>query len=292
MRPSLRIALSVLLFAVAGSAAAVRITPSHSGSWYDPDYDSQGFTFEILGKTGNGPERLFAATWYTYDDEGAPVWAIGTAATQGNVVEMTMYRAFGGARPPLQVEAEDLQPFADLVISFGNCHVATADFTMIDSGESATYHLRRLTQIGASTCTGGMSDEVEPGAEPITIVAQLDDASAYSGAQGSAKFKLRPALGEFEIDVRGLPEGDYDVKLDGQTHASIPVVVNGNGNGIGKGTLTFSSPATDDQPLLDFDPRGMLLEIVDVDGVLALSVLYPDQPAGEAEDGSDDSSGG
>ena len=290
MRPSLRLALIALLLTFATSASAVRITPAHSGPWYDPDYTSQGFSFEVLNKTGNGPERRFYATWYTYDDEGAPVWAIGTAETQGNVVEMTMYRAFGGARAPLQAEADDLQSFADFVITFGTCHTATADFTMTDSGESATYHLRRLTQIGATTCTGGMSDEVEPGAEPITIVAQLDDTDDYAGAQGSAKFKLRPAYGEFEIDVRKLPAGDYAVKLDGETRGEIQVTINGNGNGngIGKGTLVFSSPETDEQPLLDFDPRGMLLEIVDGDGVVALRVQYPDQPTGdESEDESD-----
>ena len=45
MRPSLRLALIALLLTFATSASAVRITPAHSGSWYDPDYTSQGFSF-------------------------------------------------------------------------------------------------------------------------------------------------------------------------------------------------------------------------------------------------------
>ena len=207
-------ALLGLLFA--GAAHAVRVTPAHSGSWFDPAYDKQGFTLEVLGKSGNGPERLVAATWYTYDDAGAPVWALGVGETDGNVVEMQMLRTFGGARPPLQVPADDMQPFADIVFTFGTCHTAVADFTMAESGELGHYDLQRLTQIGATTCTGGMSDEVEPGAEPITLVAQMTRTGIDADAQGKVKFVLRPAYSELEIDVQKLAAGEYLVFVGGE----------------------------------------------------------------------------
>src|SRR5690606_2101605 len=242
------------------AAHAVRITPAHSGSWYDPTYDKQGFGFEVLGKTGNGPERFVAVYWYTYDDEGAPVWAIGVGETQGDTGTLLMHRSFGGARPPLQVEADDLQEFATITFRFGTCNTAVADFTMAGSGESGSYTLQRLTQIGATTCTGGMADEVEAGADPVTLVRQMARTGVDADAQGRLKFVLRPAYSEFEVDVQKLDAGTYLVFVGGEEKGSVEVVVTGNGNGIGKGTLVFRSPG---EPLLDFDPRGVPVDIVD-----------------------------
>lgn len=275
MRTPLRFLVLLLALLAATAAHAVRITPAHSGSWYDPAYDKQGFTLEVLGKSGNGPERIVALTWYTYDDDGAPVWAIGTGETDGNVVQVMLQRAFGGARPPLQVAAEDLQDYADIVFTFGTCNTADADFTMVDSGETGHYDLQRLTQIGATTCTGGMSDEVEPGAEPITLVKQMTRTGVDADAQGKLKFVLRPAYSELEIDVMKLDAGEYLVFVGGEEKGSLQVTVTGNGNGIGKGTLTFRSPATDGAPLLDFDPRGVAVDVVDGDGEIVLTATLP-----------------
>lgn len=278
-----RIALAAVALAFALPASAVRITPAHSGSWYDPAYDKQGFGFEVLDKTGNGPERYVAVYWYTYDDDGAPVWAIGVGETDGNVVELTMNRAFGGARPPIQQPAEDLQEWATMTFTFGTCNTAVADFTMTDSGETGTYNLVRLTQIGATSCTGGMGDEMGPDEEPATIVAQLRGTGEYSGANGTARYHQRPGFAEFVIDVRLLAEGDYGVFVGGEDKGIIEVRRVGNGNGAPKGSISFRSPG---DPLLDFDPRGQLLEIVDADGIVAMSVDFPAQ--GSDDDGSDD----
>jgi len=278
MRPTHRTVttiLALLALLLAGAAHAVRITPAHSGSWFDPAYDKQGFTLEVLGKSGNGPERLVAVTWYTYDDAGAPVWALGVGETDGNVVELLLQRTFGGARPPLQVAADDMQDFANIVFTFGTCHTASADFTMVDSGATGHYDLLRLTQIGATTCTGGMSDEVEPGAEPITLVSQMTRTGVDADAQGKVKFVLRPAYSELEIDVQKLAAGEYLVFVGGEEKGVVQVVVNGGGNGIGKGTLTFRSPADEASPLLDFDPRGVAIDIVDADGAIVLTTTLP-----------------
>lgn len=272
MRHTTRLILLLLGLFAAAAAHAVRITPAHSGSWYDPTYDKQGFGFEVLGKTGNGPERFVAVYWYTYDDEGAPVWAIGVGETQGDTVTLLMHRSFGGARPPLQVEADDLQEFATITFRFGTCNTAVADFTMAGSGESGSYTLQRLTQIGATTCTGGMADEVEAGADPVTLVRQMARTGVDADAQGRLKFVLRPAYSEFEVDVQKLDAGTYLVFVGGEEKGSVEVVVTGNGNGIGKGTLVFRSPG---EPLLDFDPRGVPVDIVDANGEIVLSATLP-----------------
>lgn len=281
MSRTLRTVLIFLLLVAASAAQAVRITPAHSGSWYDPTYDKQGFTIEVLGRAGDGAERIVAVQWNTYDDDGSPAWAIGVGVTQRNVVSMTMQRAFGGARPPLQVEASEMEDWAEMTFTFGTCNTAVADFTMVDSGEEGSYELRRLTQIGATTCTGGLGDEVEPGFEPLTLVRPLVPTQAYPSAQGLVKFFLRPALSSLEIDVRHLPAGSYDIRVADLIEGSVEVTRVGGGpdgqGGTSMGQARFASPAGDNDELLDFDPRGQLIEIVDGEGTVALSVTLPSE---------------
>lgn len=276
MTKRLPLIAAVLALGFALPAAAVRVTPAHSGSWFDPAYDKQGFAIEVLDKAGNGPERNVAVYWYTFDDDGAPVWAVGVGQTDGNVIELTLARTFGGARPPAQVPADDLQDWAEIRFEFGNCHTATAEFEMIDSGETGEYELQRLTQIGATTCTGGMSDEVPPDAEPVTLVAQLQAAAgSAAGAGGTVKFQLRPAHSSLEVDVRNIAVGDYTLRVGGEDKGDFSVARRGNGNGAAMGSIVFVSPAGDDQLLLDFDPRGQTIEVVDGEGTVALSVAFP-----------------
>lgn len=289
MRFLASLTLPFLLLA-AGSAEAVRITPAHSGSWYDPDYNVQGFTIEVLGKAGNGPERIVAVQWNTYDDDGLPTWAVGVGTTERNVVSMTMLRGVGGARPPVQQEPEALEPWAEMTFTFGTCHTAVADFTMIDTGEEGSYQLRRLTQIGATTCTGGLGDEVEPGFEATTIVKRLQPSASHPEAMGIVKLFLRPAFASFQIDIKRVPVGTYSVRVGGVNEGDFEVVRVGGGpggqGGMNMGTLRFASPNAEGQPALSFDPRGQLVEIVNAGGIVAASVQLPDD--GEENDPEED----
>lgn len=270
------------LLVVSGLAQAVRITPAHSGTWYDPAFDKQGFVLEVLGKAGNGPERVATLQWYTYDDDGMPVWAVGAGVTEGNVLRVTLQQAFGGARPPEVVEASELVDFADVVLTFEQCHRGVADFTMSSDDSEGRYELVRLTQIGATTCTGGLADEVEPGSDPVTLVRQMTSTGLYAGAQGTLKFKLRSAEAELEVDTRFLPVGAYGLFVGGEEKGSFAVDhASPNGNGVTKGTIRFRAPAGEDELLLDFDPRGQLIEVVDANGATALSLTLdgiPDTP--------------
>jgi hypothetical protein len=278
MKKFLALAALALAFAAA-PAHAVRITPAHSGSWFDPDYDKQGFAIEVLDKVANGPERRFLVYWYTYDDAGDPIWAIGLGETDGNTVELMMQTAHGGARPPAQVEADDLQDFAEMTFTFGTCHTARAAFTMVGSGETGEYDLRRLTQIGATTCTGGLGDDVPGNAEPVTIVLQMAPSSAFPQAHGKVTFKLRPSVAELDVDVQKLPVGTYSLRVGGDVRGTFEVRQMGN-NGTTKGEIAFSSPAAPGEGELDFDPRGELVEVLDGDGDVMLSVTLPPPPPG------------
>lgn len=277
MNTTTKLACAVTLALVATPAFAVRVTPAHSGSWYDPQYDKQGFAIEVLDKVPNGPERRVVVYWYTYDDDGNPVWAIGVGETRGDVIELTMQRAFGGARPPANVEATDLQDWAEMTFTFGTCHTAIADFTMTDSGETGAYDLRRLTQIGATTCTGGLGDEVPPGAEPVTLVLQMTPAASVPAAHGKVTFKLRPANAEMQVDAMKLPIGTYTLAVGGEDKGTFDVTQVGGGSNT-KGEIRFASPASPGGLELDFDPRGAAVEVRNADGEVVLSVTLPGAP--------------
>lgn len=266
---------AALLLAASLPAGAVRVTPAHSGSWADPDYSNQGFSIEVLGKAANGPERTVAVYWYTFDDAGAPVWAVGVGETAGDRIDLTMMRTEGGARPPQQVEADALEEWATMTLQFGTCNTATADFEMAGSGETGSYQLVRITQIGATTCTGGMSDEVPADAAPVVLTAPLTPPAAGSSANGTAQFQLRAGYSSFAVDVRNLAVGTYGLFVGGELVGDIVIEQRGNGNGGAFGSVEFTSPSEDEALLLDFDPRGQSIEVVDTAGVIQLQVAFP-----------------
>ena len=311
MKLPIRILIWCAALLVASSAHAVRITPAHSGSWFDPAFDKQGLNIQVLDKAGEGPERIVAVYWFTYDDAGVPVWALGVGTTERDTVTMTMQRAFGGARPPAEQTASEMIDWAEMTLEFGTCNTAVADFTMVDSGEVGRYDLQRLTRIGARTCSGGISDDAEPGDDEITLVAQLEGGLPPEG--GLLRFKLRPAFASFDVDVRGVVPGSYSVRVGGVDEGEL--IAEQRGQGIARGSLRFVSGTDDDEPsedeemtnegetpeegedasdsdatapLLDFDPRGQLIEIVDAEGVTVLSATFPSD-ADDSDDDSDDS---
>ncbi len=302
MKRTISLILGCAALLLAASAQAVRITPAHSGSWFDPEFDKQGLNIQVLDKPGPGPERTVAVYWFTFDDDGNPVWALGVGTSERDTVNLTMRRAFGGARPPLDIEASEMIDWAEMTLSFGTCNTAVAEFTMVDTGESGRYDLQRLTRIGKRTCTGGLSDDAEPGDPEITLVAQLEGGQPPAG--GLLKFKLRPAFASFEVDVRGIPAGTYRVRVGGTDEGEI--IVEQRGQGIAMGRLRFSSGTDDDSdeqgddsesgsddssdtdPLLDFDPRGQLVEIVDADDEVHLSADFPAGRDGDDDDDDDD----
>jgi hypothetical protein len=100
------------------------------------------------------------------------------------------------------------------------------------------------------------------------------------------KFFLRPSVSNLEIDVRKLPAGTYGIRIAGIDEGSIEVSAVGGGQGnMTMGHMRFASPADDNAELLDFDPRGQLIEIIDTDGATALSVTLPAQA--DPESGED-----
>ena len=93
--------------------------------------------------------------------------------------------------------------------------------------------------------------------------------AAYSGARAYAEYLDRPNRLSFDVEVEGLPAGSYLLRVDGADVGILEVTVTG-----GHAEIEFGDPPRFDDLLLDFDPRGALLEIKD-GGETVFSVDFP-----------------
>lgn len=92
-----------------------------TGNWWNPSRSGEGIQLAVEGEGG-----LHILTFYTYLD-GEPVWLIGTAVINGQVIEsgdvvVTRGTGFGPAFSADDVERID---FGKIIIEFDNCNTAT-----------------------------------------------------------------------------------------------------------------------------------------------------------------------
>jgi hypothetical protein len=83
-------------------------------------------------------------------------------------------------------------------------------------------------------------------------------------ASGHARYEDYPGHMEFEVDLDGLPDGDYHLFVGMQDIGGITVQG-------GRGVAEFASPGEDGKRLMTFDPRGLQIEIHDDQGVVLSS---------------------
>ena len=69
---------------------------------------------------------------------------------------------------------------------------------------------------------------------------------------------------EFEVEVEGLPDGDYHLYVGMQDRGFFNVLE-------GHGEMEFASPGETGKMMMTFDPRGMQIEIHDNEGVVLSS---------------------
>jgi hypothetical protein len=84
------------------------VGPGHSGSWYWAEQDGHGFSVEI-GVQANG-SSLGVVYWYTYDDEGHPIFMVGSGVPEGDILNVTFTSPVGmifGEFDPDTVDRED-----------------------------------------------------------------------------------------------------------------------------------------------------------------------------------------
>ena len=104
----------------------------------------------------------------------------------------------------------------------------------------------------------------------------LLNSGVVASAKGKARFRVRDDCEEdLRVEIEDLPVGSYQLLVDGIDRGTIAVAFNA-AEGQNEGQIEFDTdPDQPDEVLLDFDPRGALLEVVQ-GGSVFLSRVFPD----------------
>ncbi|MGB0514172.1 MAG: hypothetical protein ACPGJE_04950, partial [Wenzhouxiangellaceae bacterium] len=94
----------------------------------------------------------------------------------------------------------------------------------------------------------------------LEIDADLINAGGFPAGSGDAELELRSNRAGFEVEIEDVPIGPYTLRVDGIDRGTIDVIDTLNG---AEGELEFSFPAEPGKLPLDFDPRGLLIEVLD-----------------------------
>jgi hypothetical protein len=100
--------------------------------------------------------------------------------------------------------------------------------------------------------------------------------SGNDGPELSAELEQRSDRVEFKVEAEDTPVGNYEVRVGGTPRGTLQVVAVPGGT---NGELEFRNPVEAGKVLLDFDPRGQLIEIVS-GGAVTLSGMFPNTPNG------------
>jgi hypothetical protein len=100
---------------------------------------------------------------------------------------------------------------------------------------------------------------------------ELSNTGVNSAISGDAELKQDPDKVEFEVEIEDTAPGIYELWLGGDFLADIEVIDFGFET---EGEVEFRFPQENDHLLLNFDPRGQLIEIIK-DGDVLLNGMFP-----------------
>ena len=130
---------------------------------------------------------------------------------------------------------------------------STSMIEIADSGDPTVLfsgNMANGTPPGPSACT-------EPPSE--IRVALFNDGTADPDAKGDARYRVRDDCSvDFRVEIEKLPAGEYDLIVNGFNRGTIAVsLVNTDF----QGEIEFRNPVESGKILLEFDPRGQLVEV-------------------------------
>ena len=100
-------------------------------------------------------DDAIVAVWYVYDNEGHPLWLIGTGSHDGERASLDVQVAFGGFFPP-EFEATDvvLSDWGQFEIAFSSCSEATFRWMPVEGSEytGGEMTIEKLTQTLGASC--------------------------------------------------------------------------------------------------------------------------------------------
>jgi hypothetical protein len=240
------------------------VTRHFTGLWDQVDQESQGIALQVVEQL-NGSRRA-VAYWYTYGADRKTAWFIGIGDLVANRIEMELYDSTDvGFMQDADPNNDPVSDIGTLVLQFDSCQSGTVTYdTNREDIGSGSFHIERLAEVMNTHCTGSIVDDMH--SDAIFGEQRLELRSSRQGIEGYgyARYEDHPGQMEFEVEVQGMPDGSYHLFVGGQDRGAFEVVD-------GYGRVRFISPGEDGYMLMNFDPRGMQIEVRDGQGAVLSS---------------------
>ena len=270
--------IGLALTAFSAPALAVEVTGSFSGWWDQPSQQNHGMIVTIAGaltgvKTG-------AIYWAVYDTEGNPTWLFAQGDVVGDTIDARVYEVTGvNFGDPAGTNPDPVNEVGTMQVRFTNCTTGQVDYDVNGSATDSKvivgtggFAIKRITNQPGAPCSGGIGDDVPRGTVPEFFDIPLFSTDVIPGADGDADFELSAGEVEFDVEIEDVPAGAYELHVGGVTRGTITVVDTPSGT---EGEIEFGSPPDSDEVLLDFDPRGQDIDVLD-NGVIILTNVAPE----------------
>ncbi|MET0230482.1 MAG: hypothetical protein ABW186_06080, partial [Rhodanobacteraceae bacterium] len=274
-------AIALASAALAPSASAVTITRGFNGLWHDTGAN-RGFSAEVVD-TANGRQLL--AYWFTTDAAGKPLWVIGQGPVTGN--KAVLSAVVGSSSTPGAAASN----WGRITVSFNDCAHGKVQFAPNDTRQhSGETTIARLSDDSTHACTGGISDDrtLTATSHNDRIIQFFDNTGVVPAASGKVRFEERDDRTDFKVEAEDLPIGAYSLRVAGVERATLNVATSANGT---EGEIELRSPAENGHPLLDFDPRGQMIDVAQGSTVF-LTTKLATEPNGGGGGSSGGSAGG
>jgi hypothetical protein len=107
----------------------------------------------------------------------------------------------------------------------------------------------------------------------VDIDVALTNTGVYPAASGDAKLEPRMDRVDFSVEIEDVPEGAYGLRVGGDVVGTLQATVDVDGTV--RGELEFRNPVEPGKILLDFDPRGQQIDVLEGSTAI-LETLFPE----------------
>jgi len=104
------------------------------------------------------------------------------------------------------------------------------------------------------------------------IEVELSNPGVYPAASGDAKLEGRMDRADFSVEIEDVPAGSYDLSIGDEIVGTLQAALGVDGTV--RGELEFRDPVEPGKILLDFDPRGKQIDVLEGNTVI-LETLFP-----------------
>lgn len=150
---------------------------------------------------------------------------------------------------------------------------------LIEIVQGSTVVLDSVTP--AAGTVPGSSTATPPPFGSLEVEINLTNQGVYPAGSGDAELEQRSNRVDFNVEIEDVPAGSYGLRVDGIERGTIAVVSTASGP---EGELEFRFPAEAGKLLLDFDPRGTLIEVLE-GGTPVFASTFPASGSGGGGNG-------